>query len=162
MLVPPPERRDSARQGNRAPCASDSAGKQRIYIIETPKDSPRPSLGLAVSYALSRLWYYCGHFCERYEWKVFLDGKPAKKGDSWYCCKVLTCESLFAIIEKTETANENGILYAQKLREAGVEVTLKETKGTMHGFDIMQKAEITRLALSERIKFMKKVLERDP
>ena len=78
LLVPPPERRDSARQGNRAPYASDSAGKQRIYIIETPKDSPRPSLGLAVSYALSRLWYYCGHFCERYEWKVFLDTERQK------------------------------------------------------------------------------------
>ncbi len=57
---------------------------------------------------------------------------------------------------------DDGILYAQKLREAGIEVTLNETKGTMHGFDIMQKAEITRLALSERITFMKKVLERDP
>ncbi len=52
--------------------ANDSAGNLRIYIIETPKDSPRPSLGLAVSCALSRLWYYCGHFCGRYEWKVFL------------------------------------------------------------------------------------------
>ena len=69
-----------------------------------------------------------------------------------------------AYIETAEfdCLHDDGILYAQKLREAGVEVTLNETKGTMHGFDIMQKAEITRLALSERIKFMKKVLEREP
>ena len=50
-----------------------------IYIIETPKDSLRLSLGLAVSCALSRLWYYCGRFCGRYEWKVFLG---AEKTDS--------------------------------------------------------------------------------
>jgi hypothetical protein len=53
--------------------AIDSAGNLQIYIIETPKDSLRLSLGLAVSCALSHLWYYCGRFCGRYEWKVFLD-----------------------------------------------------------------------------------------
>ena len=69
-----------------------------------------------------------------------------------------------AYIETAEfdCLHDDGILYAQKLREAGIEVTLNETKGTMHGFDIMQKAEITKAALSERITFMKKVLERDP
>ena len=35
-------------------------------------------LGLTVSCALSRLWYYCGHFCGRYEWKVFLDTERQK------------------------------------------------------------------------------------
>ena len=69
-----------------------------------------------------------------------------------------------AYIETAEfdCLHDDGILYAQKLREAGIEVTLNETKGTMHGFDIMQKAEITKAALSERITFMKKVFEREP
>ena len=51
----------------------------------------------------------------------------------------------------------DGILYAEKLRAAGIEVTLNETKGTMHGFDIMQKAKTTKAALAARIEFMKKV-----
>ena len=40
-----------------------------IYIIETPKDSLRLSLGLTVSCALSRLWYYCEPFGENHEWE---------------------------------------------------------------------------------------------
>ena len=51
---------------------------------------------------------------------------------------------------------DDGILYAEKLRAAGIEVVLNETKGTMHGFDIMQKAKTTKSALKARIEFMKR------
>lgn len=63
-----------------------------------------------------------------------------------------------AYIETAEfdCLHDDGILYSEKLRMAGVEVTLNETKGTMHGFDIMQKASITKAALEARISFMKK------
>ena len=40
-----------------------------IYIIETPKDSLRLSFGLAVSCALSRLWYYCEPLGGKHEWE---------------------------------------------------------------------------------------------
>ena len=65
-----------------------------------------------------------------------------------------------AYIETAEfdCLHDDGILYAQKLRKAGIEVMINETKGTMHGFDIIQKANITKSALSERIEFMKKIL----
>ena len=68
-----------------------------------------------------------------------------------------------AYIETAEfdCLHDDGILYAEKLREAGVAVTLNETQGTMHGFDIMQKADTTQAALAARIEFMKKVLDRD-
>jgi acetyl esterase/lipase len=52
--------------------------------------------------------------------------------------------------------HDDGILYSKKLRLAGIDVTLNETKGTMHGFDIMQKASTTKAALESRIRFMKK------
>ena len=67
-----------------------------------------------------------------------------------------------AYIETAEydCLHDDGILYAEKLREAGVEITLNETKGTMHGFDIVQKAETTKAAIAARIAFMKKVFER--
>jgi len=62
-----------------------------------------------------------------------------------------------AYIETAEfdCLHDDGILYAKKLRDAGIEVTLNETRGTMHGFDIVQKAEITKAALKSRIEFMK-------
>jgi acetyl esterase/lipase len=52
--------------------------------------------------------------------------------------------------------HDDGILYSKKLRLAGIDVILNETKGTMHGFDIMQKASTTKAALESRIRFMKK------
>ena len=65
-----------------------------------------------------------------------------------------------AYIEAAEfdCLHDDGILYARLLREAGIEVTLNETKGTMHGFDIAQKAPTTLAALRERIAFMKRMV----
>lgn len=63
-----------------------------------------------------------------------------------------------AYIETAEfdCLHDDGISYFEKLRSAGIDVTLNETKGTMHGFDIMQKAPTTKKALEARISFMKK------
>lgn len=63
-----------------------------------------------------------------------------------------------AYIETAEfdCLHDDGILYAEKLHAAGIDVTLNETKGTMHGFDIVQKASITKSAIEARIRFMKK------
>ncbi len=62
-----------------------------------------------------------------------------------------------AYIETAEfdCLHDDGILYAEKLCQAGIPVILNETQGTMHGFDIVQKAKTTEKALEERIRFMK-------
>ena len=62
-----------------------------------------------------------------------------------------------AYIETAEfdCLHDDGILYASKLGEAGVDVLLNETKGTMHGFDIVGRAKTTKAALTARISFMK-------
>lgn len=62
-----------------------------------------------------------------------------------------------AYIETAEfdCLHDDGILFCEKLSSAGISVTLNETKGTMHGFDIMQKAPTTKKALKARIDFMK-------
>lgn len=51
--------------------------------------------------------------------------------------------------------HDDGILYAEKLRESGIPVTLCETEGTMHGFDIVRNAPTTKEAIATRIAFMK-------
>lgn len=63
-----------------------------------------------------------------------------------------------AYIETAEfdCLHDDGMHYYEKLCLAGTDVTLNETKGTMHGFDIMQKAPTTKEALAARIRFMKK------
>ena len=51
--------------------------------------------------------------------------------------------------------HDEGLLYAERLKNAGVQVLINETRATMHGFD-MTDCEITREALKKRIAFMKK------
>ncbi|MBQ9168232.1 MAG: alpha/beta hydrolase [Oscillospiraceae bacterium] len=65
-----------------------------------------------------------------------------------------------AYIETAEfdCLHDDGILYAKLLREAGIEVTLNETKGTMHGFDIATKAPTTLAAMEQRIVFMNRMI----
>jgi len=62
-----------------------------------------------------------------------------------------------AYIETAEfdCLHDDGILYAEKLRAEGIAVTLNETLGTMHGFDIVQHAKTTKAAVAARIAFMK-------
>lgn len=65
-----------------------------------------------------------------------------------------------AYIETAEfdCLHDDGILYADLLKKAGIEVTLNETKGTMHGFDIATKAPTTLAAMEQRIAFMKRMI----
>ena len=62
-----------------------------------------------------------------------------------------------AYIETAEfdCLHDDGILYAKLLREAGIPVELNETKGTMHGFDIVTKAPTSLAAMEARISYMK-------
>lgn len=65
-----------------------------------------------------------------------------------------------AYIETAEfdCLHDDGILYAKLLRETGISVQLNETKGTMHGFDIVMKAPTTLAAMEKRIDFMKRMI----
>lgn len=115
----------------------------------------------------------CQKFTDTPMWNSMLSSRiaPMTKVDRnhpnhvWYSPVEAECFAGLppAYIETAEfdCLHDDGILYAEKLREAGVAVTLNETKGTMHGFDIMQKAETTRAALAARIEFVKKFLQQD-
>ena len=73
----------------------------------------------------------------------------------------------FASLPRTylETAEfdclrDEGIAYAESLRAAGVRVTLNQTVGTMHGFDIVSRAPTTKEAIAARIAYLKEAFER--
>jgi acetyl esterase/lipase len=50
---------------------------------------------------------------------------------------------------------DEGEIFAQRLREAGVSTTYIATKGTMHGFDIVQKSDITKAQVEARCCWLK-------
>lgn len=64
-----------------------------------------------------------------------------------------------AYVETTEfdCLHDEGLAYAKALRAAGVSVWVNETLGTMHGFDIVQKAPITQAAVAARIDYMREM-----
>lgn len=63
-----------------------------------------------------------------------------------------------AYIETAEfdCLHDDGILYAELLRKEGTEVELFETKGTMHGYDIVLKSPMAVKAVKKRTDFMKR------
>lgn len=66
-----------------------------------------------------------------------------------------------AYIEPSEfcPACDEGILYAKKLKVAGVEVELNVTQGTFHCFDIVPESGITKEAFSRRREALKKAFD---
>lgn len=52
--------------------------------------------------------------------------------------------------------HDEGVLYAEKLRNAGAAVTLNETKGTIHGYDSAFDTRIAQDNLEKRVLFLKK------
>lgn len=71
------------------------------------------------------------------------------------CCDGLP--SAYIETAEFDCLHDDGIKYCEKLRTAGVTVELNETKGTMHGFDIVQKAPTTKAAVAKRIEYMKRM-----
>ncbi len=51
---------------------------------------------------------------------------------------------------------DEGENYAAALEKAGVAVTLLQTEGTMHGFDIVTKSPITQKSVAKRVEFLQK------
>lgn len=66
-----------------------------------------------------------------------------------------------AYIETAEfdPLRDDGIDYAHKLEEHGVEVQLHQTKGTVHAFEVVGHSEVTKAALKIRLEALKRGLE---
>lgn len=55
---------------------------------------------------------------------------------------------------------DSGVLYAERLRDEGVSAELHNTKGTMHGFDIVLKSPIVQACVDDRVAFLKRAFAR--
>lgn len=51
--------------------------------------------------------------------------------------------------------HDEGILYSKRLKEAGINVTVYETQGTIHGYDAVIGSAITKAGVKKRLKFLK-------
>jgi acetyl esterase/lipase len=94
-------------------------------------------------------------------WQVYLrDSRPPY---SPYASPILA-DSLRdlppAYVETAEfdPLRDEGVAYAHRLQADGVEVTLAETKRTIHGYDMIEKNEIVQASLQRRVDFLEKYL----
>ncbi len=60
-------------------------------------------------------------------------------------------------VAEFDCLHDDGVLYAELLRDEGIPVKLIETKGTMHGFDTKLTAPTTRKMIKNRIKYIRKM-----
>lgn len=58
-------------------------------------------------------------------------------------------------VAEFDCLHDEGVAYAEAMRATGVDVSLNELQGTMHGFDIVEKAEISKGAVQVRIEYLK-------
>lgn len=88
-------------------------------------------------------------------WDVYLEGKDRKNLPLYISClQRADLKGLPpAYIETAEfdCLRDEALLYSQKLIEAGIEIELNETKGTIHAYDIMRNSEITEASINRRV-----------
>lgn len=94
-------------------------------------------------------------------WKLYLPDGNACDRESGLAAPALA-QSLVGLADAyVETAefdclHDEGIAYAEALQESGVPVCVRQTKGTMHGFDICTWAKPVKQTVAARIAFMQK------
>jgi len=89
-------------------------------------------------------------------WKYYLKNSTANLA---YACPIEFCTLGNLPPAYIETAEfdcliDEAIDYAAALKQANVNVTLQQTNGTMHGFDIVLKSPITIESIESRISFL--------
>lgn len=57
---------------------------------------------------------------------------------------------------EADCLHDEGVEYAEKLKKHGVDVSLFETKGTIHAFEIVMDSEITQTCVKRRIEYLNK------
>jgi acetyl esterase/lipase len=94
-------------------------------------------------------------------WEVYLRGKDRHNLPNYVSALQRTDLKGLppAYIETAEydCLRDEAILYAQKLKEAHIEVELNQTQGTIHAYDIVGKSSITKNSIQRRISALRKV-----
>jgi acetyl esterase len=94
-------------------------------------------------------------------WAAYL-GHPVSAGVPRYASPIdgdlASLAPAYVEIGEFDMLHDEGYAYAQALTAQGVEVELNETKGTVHGFDLLAaNSDISKAAMARRIEFLKKV-----
>lgn len=62
-------------------------------------------------------------------------------------------------VAEFDALHDEGLEYAEKMKNGGVDVEIYETKGTMHGFDMAQKSVIVYQSIGRRTDFLRRAFK---
>lgn len=94
-----------------------------------------------------RMWqYYCGH----------LNGKDRYAASLMHGSLPKSIPDTYIETAEYDCLHDEGILYGKRLREAGANVTINETRGTIHGYDSALRTNIATRHIKKRILFLRK------
>lgn len=92
-------------------------------------------------------------------WELYL--RDGDKGMPEYAAPMLASDfsglpPAYVEVEKFDCLHDEGIAYAQALREAGIAVQLEDVPGTFHGFDFFAEKKISQTMVKKRVQVLKR------
>lgn len=94
-----------------------------------------------------RMWrYYCGN----------LKTEDAYGASPMHSRLPLVIPDAYIETAEYDCLHDEGMLYAKRLRDAGANVEINETRGTIHGYDSAINTKIARSNIEKRILFLKR------
>ena len=97
------------------------------------------------SKANERMWnYYCGK-----------DPEKRDKASPMWCDLPSALPVTYIETAEFDCLHDEGLAYAWKLKQAGVDVEINETEGTFHGYDAAIDTQIVKQQISRRISFLR-------
>ena len=97
------------------------------------------------SRANERMWdYYCGK-----------DGEKRDKASPMWCDLPSALPGTYIETAEFDCLHDEGQAYAEKLKQAGVNVEINETEGTFHGYDAAIDTQIVKQQIDRRISFLR-------
>ena len=93
-----------------------------------------------------RMWqYYCGE-----------DQDLRKQASPMHAALPEKIPQTYIETAQYDCLHDEGLLFAEKLKEAGADVEINDTQGTFHGYDDVIDAQIVRKNVERRISFLRK------
>jgi len=94
-----------------------------------------------------RMWsYYCAG----------LSGEARRAASPMHCGLPRIIPDTYIETAEYDCLHDEGVLYGQKLRQAGARVELNETRGTIHGYDSAIHTKLAGDNIEKRVAFLKK------
>lgn len=89
-------------------------------------------------------------------WNLYAGGRSFDEISPFKTALSKNVAPAYIELAEIDCLHDEGKAYAERLRDAGAQVTVTETKGTVHGYDIALKTKIVKKYVAMRIEALKR------